>query len=811
MPDAQGPVAIPGYELLEPIGRGGNGLVFKARQLSLNRLVAIKILRPERCGEEVPRQRFLQEARSIARLSHEGIVHAHDFGEAGGSFFFVMELVDGEPLSKGLAREGPMPERRVLELALQVAEALAYIHAHGLVHRDIKPENLVLTASGRVKLLDLGLVRLSEGSAALTAAGTAVGTPAYMSPEQIRNSSEVDIRSDLYSLGSTLYHLLSGAEPFPAGSIGEVLEKVLYETPAPLRAMRADLGASTIGLVERLMAKEPAARFQSPAELVVACRACLEGPAAAVRASSDGLPAPGPAVLRPARTPRPAATPSQPSAPPPEQPPAPPLASGEPGRASPSLVATSTLARPAPASREAGRPLRLPTPGISGARPAPASSSSRAPASSPLALSRPMPAAAATPASSRTVPSTALRVASRASGSSPATAPSAVPPASAPSPGSGPGRGSLLALAVAAAVLAGVLLRVFLPPDRGAEGDAPVAPAGAPSSTASLTPAPVPALTVAPNAPDAPHSDPASGALAAATPVEGTVETPANAPVESPAEAPAREPVVAPAHVRAAPPDAQGANVDPGRGPAPAAEPTGRRPGPDPAQLPLDRLAKTLHAKLQPFPDGRVELIYDFSSAPQYEDWLSRARVSPFAELMRQEQALFVSPNAEAGLRIVLGAMDTLEFDVRLVAFRQARKGGGVKPRAPSLAGLDFTVALLSRSAGGASPDATVRLGATNAEVTAEVIVGARTGSFRAPLRGERPTLHVALQAQQGVVGVELNGVRLGEVPTTIGAGPLRVAFRSASVAVIDSVRVLGQVDPGWLSRQAPGAAAEGK
>src|SRR5262249_14799821 len=246
-----------GYVLLERLGEGGMGQVFKARHQNLGRAVALKVIRSERLGPDAVR-RCQRELRAMARLSHSSIVHAYDAGEVGGVLFFTMEYVEGTDLQKLVRLAGPLPVARACGFMRQAALALQHAHEQGLVHRDVKPANLLLTAAGGIKLLDLGLARLKHGpgdpeSSTLTQEGEVMGTPDFMAPEQTVESHRADIRADLYSLGGTLYFLLTGRVPFPGGSVGEKLVKHQLREPEPLAALRPEVPAALAAVVQKLM------------------------------------------------------------------------------------------------------------------------------------------------------------------------------------------------------------------------------------------------------------------------------------------------------------------------------------------------------------------------------------------------------------------------------------------------------------------------------------------------------------------------------------------------------------------------------
>jgi urea transport system substrate-binding protein len=265
---------LPGYEILGEAGRGGMGVVYKARQLSLHRLVAIKVIPFTGLGEAQVIARFQQERLLAARLAHPNLVAAHDAGGVAGLPYFVMEFVDGVGLDALVRQKGPLPTAEACEAVRQAALGLQHIHEHGLVHRDIKPSNLMLTPSGLVKILDLGLARLvsapgQEGQ--ITSSGQFLGTLDYMAPEQCDNTRTVDIRADIYSLGCTLYHLLAGAPPFAAVSSPYQKLRAHVETPAPpIWERRPDVPQSLAAALERMLAKDRERRFATAAEVVAA-------------------------------------------------------------------------------------------------------------------------------------------------------------------------------------------------------------------------------------------------------------------------------------------------------------------------------------------------------------------------------------------------------------------------------------------------------------------------------------------------------------------------------------------------------------
>lgn len=272
----------PRYQIVERLGRGGMGVVYRAEHRIMKRSVALKVIHPRLIERPEAIARFEQEVRTAARLNHENVVTAHDADQVEGYHFLVMEHVEGESLDRLIHREGKLPVERACRFARQAALGLEAARQQQMVHRDIKPSNLMVTPDDRVKILDFGLARLARqepdlASTGVTSAGVVLGTPDYMAPEQARNSSDVDIRADIYSLGCTLYHALAGEVPFPAGSIIETLAAHLERDPEPLGEIRDDVPAELAEVVCRMMAKDPADRFQAPSEVAAALTPFAEG------------------------------------------------------------------------------------------------------------------------------------------------------------------------------------------------------------------------------------------------------------------------------------------------------------------------------------------------------------------------------------------------------------------------------------------------------------------------------------------------------------------------------------------------------
>ena len=268
---------LAGFEILGRVGQGGMGTVLKARQVSMDRVVALKVLPRRLAADKQYVERFLREARSAARLSHPNIVQGIDVGHAEGYYYFAMEFVDGPTVKQILVKEGPFEEKRALEIVAAVASALEHAHRQGIVHRDIKPENIMITADGEVKLADMGLARSVGTIDTVTVGGGALGTPHYMSPEQARGDADLDTRSDIYSLGATLYHMLTGDAPFDGPTSASVAAKhITQPAPSPRKAVPT-LSRGISDLVQLMMAKDRTDRPQTPTDLMAEVQGVLAG------------------------------------------------------------------------------------------------------------------------------------------------------------------------------------------------------------------------------------------------------------------------------------------------------------------------------------------------------------------------------------------------------------------------------------------------------------------------------------------------------------------------------------------------------
>jgi uncharacterized protein (TIGR03067 family) len=276
------------YRVQELLGVGGMGAVYKAEHLLMERPVALKLISHNLTSKPEMVERFRREVKTAAILKHANIVMAYDAEQAGESHFLVMEYVEGQSLARLVAEHGPLPVRQACDYIRQAAMGLQHAHERGMVHRDIKPQNLMLTPDGQVKVLDFGLARFAmeavpagallvapaldaaSGSESLTQVGTVMGTPDYIAPEQARDAHTADIRADIYSLGCTLYDLLAGHAPFPEGTVVAKVMAHMERSPKPLTALRHDVPPALATVVERMMAKDPAKRYRTPAEVTEA-------------------------------------------------------------------------------------------------------------------------------------------------------------------------------------------------------------------------------------------------------------------------------------------------------------------------------------------------------------------------------------------------------------------------------------------------------------------------------------------------------------------------------------------------------------
>ncbi len=265
------------YTVLERIAKGGMGAVFKGEDRMTGERIALKVLAGDRARRDPDAARFLREARLACVLKHDGLVRGLGFGSDRGLRYFAMELVEGESLRQRL-RRGALDEDEACRVGASVALALAYAHGRGVVHRDVKPDNILLGSSGVIKLCDLGLARERGVDASVTSSGATLGTPRYMSPEQARGEKDVDARADIYSLGVTLFHALTGAPPFTEESGIVVMSRHLFDEVPDVRATRPALSPAIAAIVLKMTRRRPEDRFASMEEVA----ALLSAPAAVV-------------------------------------------------------------------------------------------------------------------------------------------------------------------------------------------------------------------------------------------------------------------------------------------------------------------------------------------------------------------------------------------------------------------------------------------------------------------------------------------------------------------------------------------------
>jgi eukaryotic-like serine/threonine-protein kinase len=265
------------YKILEKIGQGAMGEVYKAHDPVLNRFVAVKTISSDLGADDMLRKRFQREAQSAARLNHPNIITVYDYGEEQGKIYMAMELLDGSDLKQAIARRAPLSLDEKLSVVDQVAEGLAFAHSHEIVHRDLKPANIHLLGNGQAKIMDFGLARL--GGSEMTRTGMVMGTPHYMSPEQVRGE-RADARSDVFALGCVFYELLTYKKPFDADSMHSVLFKVMQEEPPPVHEVEPGVPAVLAQVVEKSMSKDPTTRFQNASEFRSALHRAMQAVAA---------------------------------------------------------------------------------------------------------------------------------------------------------------------------------------------------------------------------------------------------------------------------------------------------------------------------------------------------------------------------------------------------------------------------------------------------------------------------------------------------------------------------------------------------
>ena len=263
------------YEIIKELGRGTMGVVYKAHDPQIERMVALKVLRPDRVVSQDFVLRFLREAKAIGRISHPNIVTVYDVGQDHGTIYIAMEFLEGRPLNEVIkGRAVPMDE--TVGMCVQVAEALGYAHRQGITHRDIKPSNIILTPDNRIKLTDFGIARIEDPDAAQqTQAGDILGTPVYMAPEQVMGQ-KADGRTDLYALGVIAYEMVVGKRPFGGGNIAAIFRSITHEPPEdPMNRGSLD-NRALADLILKSLSKDPANRFQTGEAMATALKRCLD-------------------------------------------------------------------------------------------------------------------------------------------------------------------------------------------------------------------------------------------------------------------------------------------------------------------------------------------------------------------------------------------------------------------------------------------------------------------------------------------------------------------------------------------------------
>jgi len=284
---------IGNYRVLERLGSGGMALVYLCEHLRMKRRVAIKVLPTSKSEDTSSLKRFIREARAAASLDHPNIVRAYDLDEDETRHFLVMEYVDGGLLGEIVRKQGPMGIHRACHYVRQASIGLQHVHDAGLVHRDIKPDNLIVDRGGTVKILDLGLARFLQGSEEVLTHGI-LGTPDYVAPEQCQDSHNVDIRADIYSMGGTLYFLLTGSPPFGEGTVAKKLLWHQTRPPRPVKLLRPEVPETLAQVVHKMLAKKPAERYQLPSDIVKALIPWTKNPIAPP--SAEELPRLSPAA-----------------------------------------------------------------------------------------------------------------------------------------------------------------------------------------------------------------------------------------------------------------------------------------------------------------------------------------------------------------------------------------------------------------------------------------------------------------------------------------------------------------------------------
>lgn len=271
------PPRIGGFELIEKVGEGAMGVVYKARQESMDRTVAVKILSRRLARNPKYVKRFLREARSAASLSHPAIVTGIDVGEDQGYHYFAMEFIEGRTVQRIIEDDGPLAEKQAIRIAMTVCDALHHAWDRGLIHRDVKPGNIVIAPDNSVKITDLGLAKYTiENDVSLTDTGTTVGTAYYISPEQARGDDMIDIRTDIYSLGCTLFHMVTGEPPYTGTPVAVMTQHVSAEVPDP-GSLNSALSDGMCDIIRMAMSKDQRDRYTTPGEMMGDLRRLMDG------------------------------------------------------------------------------------------------------------------------------------------------------------------------------------------------------------------------------------------------------------------------------------------------------------------------------------------------------------------------------------------------------------------------------------------------------------------------------------------------------------------------------------------------------
>ena len=274
------------YEVLSKLGEGGMGAVYKVRHKTTGKLLALKTLRRDLARDREYLERFQREVKNTMALSHPNIVGAADAGSDKGMPWFAMEFVEGESVERMIERKGRIEERESARLVIQIAAALPYAAERHIVHRDIKPANIMVTPDGVAKLCDLGIAKSMEAGSTLTQTGSAVGSPYYISPEQAKGEKQLDVRSDIYSLGVTLFRMVTGKVPFEAENAHAVVMKRLTDNPPPPRAFAPELTMRMDSVILKMLMRDPAHRYQTPAEVAADLAPVAEGSSESSKAIS---------------------------------------------------------------------------------------------------------------------------------------------------------------------------------------------------------------------------------------------------------------------------------------------------------------------------------------------------------------------------------------------------------------------------------------------------------------------------------------------------------------------------------------------